>query len=97
MVALLLRTRCCRANKARKRPPIVPLLDVGLFVCAFSSSLHIAREILDAEGLRGLYKGFGVTLCSAIPFTAILWSVHSLPVLCCFALQASWKRWVLFC
>ena len=59
-----------------------PYLARTVFVfCACSSSLHIAREILDAEGLRGLYKGFGVTLCSAMPFTAILWSV-TLVMLC---------------
>lgn len=39
-----------------------------------TSAIAIARGIVDTEGVRGLYKGFGVTLCSATPFTAILWS-----------------------
>jgi hypothetical protein len=39
-----------------------------------TSSFAIARQIVHAEGVRGLYKGFGITLCSATPFSAILWS-----------------------
>ena len=38
-----------------------------------TSSYAIAKQIIDAEGIRGLYKGFGITLCSATPFQAILW------------------------
>jgi len=41
-----------------------------------TGSFHIAREIVAAEGVRGLYKGFGITLCSAMPFTALLWAVY---------------------
>jgi hypothetical protein len=41
-----------------------------------TSSIAIARQIIQAEGIRGLYRGFGVTLCSATPFTAILWAVY---------------------
>lgn len=38
-----------------------------------TTSMAIARHIIQTEGIKGMYKGFGVTLCSATPFTAILW------------------------
>lgn len=39
-----------------------------------TSAIAVAQSIVRQDGIRGLYKGFGITLCSATPFTAILWS-----------------------
>ncbi|KAJ7050625.1 mitochondrial carrier domain-containing protein, partial [Mycena amicta] len=40
------------------------------------SSLSAARHVLAADGLRGLYRGFGTTRCT--PFTSIQFPLHEL-------------------
>jgi len=43
-----------------------------------TSSLHSARMILQADGVRGFYRGFGITVMREIPFSAIQFPLYEL-------------------
>ncbi len=38
--------------------------------------LNIARETVRSEGIRGLYKGFGVHISGSIPAGALYWGSY---------------------
>ncbi|KAF7313795.1 hypothetical protein HMN09_00536800 [Mycena chlorophos] len=42
------------------------------------SSLSAARHVLAADGLRGFYRGFGITIMREIPFTSIQFPLYEL-------------------
>ncbi|KAF8527332.1 mitochondrial carrier domain-containing protein [Gautieria morchelliformis] len=42
------------------------------------SSLTAARRTLEADGLRGFYRGFGITVAREIPFTSIQFPLYEL-------------------
>lgn len=44
---------------------------------ARTTGLHLAREIVRAEGVAGLYRGFGASLGLLVPNSAIWWSSYS--------------------
>lgn len=39
-----------------------------------TTGLHLARQIVRQEGLRGLYRGFGASLAMFVPNSAIWWA-----------------------
>ena len=42
------------------------------------SAYHIVREILRTEGFHGLHKGYGVSLVTYAPNSALYWSTYSM-------------------
>lgn len=44
----------------------------------YRNGLHASYVISKTEGIRGLYRGLGATLCSFVPSSAIWWSVYGL-------------------
>lgn len=42
------------------------------------SAYHIVREILRTEGVRGLHKGYSVSLVTYAPNSALFWSAYSM-------------------
>ncbi|KAF7331623.1 hypothetical protein MKEN_00041900 [Mycena kentingensis (nom. inval.)] len=42
------------------------------------SSLFAARNVLASDGVRGLYRGFGITIMREIPFTSVQFPLYEL-------------------
>jgi len=42
-----------------------------------TKAIHVARDILKAEGPRGLYRGYVASLLCFAPHSAIVWSIYS--------------------
>ncbi|XP_057965621.1 uncharacterized protein LOC131156173 [Malania oleifera] len=42
----------------------------------YNGGLDVARKILKADGIRGLYKGFGLSVITYSPSTAVWWAMY---------------------
>lgn len=40
------------------------------------SGLHIARDILKTEGVVGFYRGFGASVATLVPSSAVWWGAY---------------------
>jgi len=40
------------------------------------TGLHLARQIIQQEGFKGLYRGFGASVATFVPSSAIWWSAY---------------------
>ncbi|GLT97232.1 hypothetical protein SLE2022_148050 [Rubroshorea leprosula] len=45
--------------------------------CRYSNGLDAFRKILYADGLRGLYRGFGISILTYAPSNAVWWASYS--------------------
>ncbi|KAJ4842267.1 hypothetical protein Tsubulata_040317 [Turnera subulata] len=58
-------------NSSSKK--IVP----GLTSCRYSNGIDAFRKILHADGPRGLYRGFGISILTYAPSNAVWWASYS--------------------
>ena len=42
----------------------------------YRNGVHALREIIAAEGVRGLYRGFGASIATLVPGSAIWWGFY---------------------
>lgn len=42
----------------------------------YSGGLDVARKILKADGIRGLYRGFGLSVLTYSPSSAVWWASY---------------------
>ena len=40
------------------------------------SGLQMARQIVQSEGIRGLYRGFGMSIATFVPTSGIWWGAY---------------------
>lgn len=43
----------------------------------YNGGLDVARKVLKVDGIRGLYRGFGLSVMTYSPSSAVLWASHS--------------------
>lgn len=43
---------------------------------AYTGGLDVARKILKSEGVRGLYRGFGLSVITYAPSSAVWWASY---------------------
>ncbi|XP_048134247.1 solute carrier family 25 member 44-like [Rhodamnia argentea] len=54
------------------------LIDqVGIDSCRYKNGLDAFKKILCADGLRGLYRGFGISILTYAPSNAVWWASYS--------------------
>lgn len=42
----------------------------------YNGGLDVARKILQSEGVRGLYRGFGLSIMTYTPSSAVWWASY---------------------
>ncbi|KAI6679863.1 hypothetical protein NL676_033744 [Syzygium grande] len=49
----------------------------GINSCRYKNGLDVCKKILCADGLRGLYRGFGISILTYAPSNAVWWASYS--------------------
>lgn len=52
-------------------------LSTSLNACKYVSGVDAFRKILRADGIRGLYRGFGISILTYAPSNAVWWASYS--------------------
>jgi len=42
----------------------------------YTGGLDVARKVLRSDGIRGLYKGFGLSVMTYVPSSAVWWASY---------------------
>ncbi|OAY26901.1 solute carrier family 25 member 44 [Manihot esculenta] len=64
---------CNSANSNKSSKNLIPTLDS----CRYRNGIDAFRKILHADGPRGLYRGFGISILTYAPSNAVWWASYS--------------------